>query len=311
MKHLQAWLSFILLGVVVNLWVPLPTSAQAVEKDIRDEAEEARRALELFLREQQVFFRKGELGLELGSFYSTDRRQEFVRVGAGVALAEVTNRSALTTFMARYVPLTHLEFDVEIPFGYAERNIDFGVVSSQADAFGLGDIVGRVRYQLWQERGARPALTLELNGKSVTGDEPLLGTGNWDVGVRITLIKTLDPVVFFGSLGYTHTLEREGRDPGDRIPISLGMGYSLNDRVSFNMQVIGAHVGKTKLKTAGDGVTRTSALEVISLQFGVTVLVTERLFIEPLVSFGLTDDAVDVVAGISIPFSFQGFLGRP
>ena len=108
-------------------------------------------------------------------------------------------------------------------------------------------------------------------------------------------------MVFFGRLGYTYTLERKGRDPGDEISYSIGMGFSLNDRVSFNMQAIGSYVGRTERD--GKDIPE-SSLEIFSLQFGVTVLVTRRLFVEPVVNFGLTDDATDVVVGVNIPFQF-------
>jgi hypothetical protein len=60
-----------------------------------------------------------------------------------------------------------------------------------------------------------------------------------------------------------------------------------------------------RTQCTGTGFTKqTSSLEIFSLQFGVTVLVTRRLFVEPVVNFGLTDDAVDVVVGVNIPFQF-------
>jgi Putative MetA-pathway of phenol degradation len=316
MKHCKTRLSLILIGVVVNLLASLPISAQPAEEDVRKEAEEARRSLELFLREQRVLFRQGEINLELDIFYSMDTGDELRTVVGSIAVpAKITNRSVFTTLIARYGLVNDLELDVEIPFfGYAEEKIDFRVERIQTmegirqierirtiDDQGLGDIAGRLRYQLWREQGARPDVILDLGGKSPTGDDPLLGTGHWSVAVGITLVKTLDPVVFFGRLGYTFTLKREGGDPGDEIHYSLGMGYSLNDRVSFNMQAIGAYVGQTQRD--GKEIPG-SSLEILSLQFSVTVLVTRRLFVEPVVNFGLTADAVDVVVGVNVPFQF-------
>ena len=124
-----------------------------------------------------------------------------------------------------------------------------------------------------------------------------LGTGHWTVGGGITLVKTLDPVVFFGRLGYTYTLERAGSDPGNDITFLSGMGFSLNDRVSFNMQVIGTFTDNAKLN--GRTITR-SSLESISLLLGVTVQVAKYWFVEPIVSLGLTDDAADVVLGFNV-----------
>jgi hypothetical protein len=148
-------------------------------------------------------------------------------------------------------------------------------------------------------------VVLELNVESPTsedlrfaGDERLLRTGEWEVGGEITLVKTLDPVVLFGRLGYTH---RFG-DLGDRVSASMGMGFSLNDRVSYNMQVIGAFVDRPDVDETTLG--GPSTLELVSLQFAVTVLVSRRLFVEPVVNFGLSDDAVDVVVGVNLPFQF-------
>ena len=137
------------------------------------------------------------------------------------------------------------------------------------------------------------------------GGDSLLGTGTWSLGVGITLVKTLDPVVFFGRVGYTYTFEHEGFDPGNEITFLAGMGFSLNDRVSFNMQVNGTfNTENTRLH--GRTITGSSQ-ESVNLQLGVTVQVTKHLFVEPIVSFGLTDDATDVVfgfnvVGIKLPF---------
>jgi Putative MetA-pathway of phenol degradation len=280
-----------------------PAASAEAEEDAQKEAEEARRAMEVFLREQLVLSRRGELSLELDTFYSTSTRDEFVRSDGGVALVKRTNRTVSSTFIPRYGIIDGLELDLAIPFGYAEEELDFGVGRSRTDDFGLGDIAGRLRYQLWPEVGARPALILDLEGKSRTRSARLLGTDFWNVGGGVTLVKTLDPVVFFGRLGYTATLERKGRDPGDEIRYEAGMGFSLNDRVSFKMQVVGAAVGRAEVngqEIAG------SSLDIISLLFAVTTRATRNLFVEPVVSIGLTDDTPDVVAGVDLVYQFWG-----
>jgi hypothetical protein len=289
--------------LLVHLLTSLPTPVRAAEEDPQKEAEETRRAMEVFLREQLVLSRRGELSLEFDTFYSTGTRNEFIPSDGGVALVERTNRTVSSIFIPRYGIIDGLELALAIPFGYAEEELDFGVARSRTDDFGLGDIAGTLRYQLWSEFGARPALILELEGKSRTRSAPLLGTDHWNVGGGVTLVKTLDPVVFFGRLGYTATLEREGRDPGDQIRYEAGMGFSLNDRVSFKMQVSGAAVGRAELN--GQEVSG-SSLDIISLLFAVTTRATRYLFVEPFVSVGLTDDTPDVVAGVDLVYQFWG-----
>jgi hypothetical protein len=271
------------------------------DRDVREEAEAAQRAMDIFLREQKVLIRRGEVGLELDTFYSTDTREDFVAVSGGVAQAEVRTRVAESTLILRYGLLNDLEADVRVPFVYADQKIDLGVTRLNLDDAGLGDVRAGLRYQVWRETAGTPDVVLSVEGKSRTGDEPLLGTGHWNVGGSIALIKTLDPVVFFGRLGYSATLEREGRNPGDEIFYQLGIGYSLNDRVSLSTQLIGAVIGHTELD---DTTVRRSDLDILSLQLGVTVLVTRKLFVEPVVNFGLSEDAPDVIVGLNLVYRF-------
>jgi hypothetical protein len=114
-------------------------------------------------------------------------------------------------------------------------------------------------------------VVLSVEGQAPTGDEPLLGTGQWNLGGSIALIKTIDPVVIFGGVGYTATVEPNDRDPGAEVFYQLGVGYSLNDRVSLSTQLIGTVIGHA---TRDDRTIRRSDLDILSLQLGVTVLVT-------------------------------------
>ena len=105
------------------------------------------------------------------------------------------------------------------------------------------------------------------------------------------------------NLGYT--FEHAGLDRGNQIAFLGGTGFSLNDRVSLSMQVNGIYDTEN---TELNGRTITgSSQESVSLQLGVTVQLTKHVFVEPLVSFGLTNDAPDVVfgfnvVGIKLPF---------
>lgn len=305
MQRLKRWLAIMLLSAVAPLLVPGPVAAQRPDdeqqaEDVQKQAEEAQKALEIFLREQRVFFRRGELALELGLFYSLDTKETFLRSDTTPVFAKITKRIVLPSLTIRYGLVNDLELDIVLPFyGFAEQETNVGTARLRMRDQGLGDITGLVRYQVWHERGASPDVIVDVRGKSHTGGgfDALLGTGEWSIGGGVTLVKTLDPVVFFGRLGYTYTLERAGLDRGNEIALLSGMGVSLNDRVSVSMQVNGAYTEHAKLH----GRTLTgSSLESFSLQLGTTVQVTKRLFVEPIVSFGLTDDAADVVVGVTL-----------
>jgi hypothetical protein len=290
------------------------TDSKEVEENRQKEAEEAKRMTELFLRNQSVFIRKGEFMVELNSFYNRNSRTTLVPIGGGVAVAQETRRFFDTAVIGRYGLLTDgLEVDLIVPvFIHAEQVSDFGLVRVSQKEEGFGDIGAALRYQVWYERGARPALVLDITGKSRTGGTGLTGTGTWNAGGGITLIKSFDPVVFFARLGYVYNFASETRDLGNIIDYRLGMGFSLNDRVSFNIQFSGAYVQPSKvegtgLAPGGGGfgpiVFSSRHVEMMNLVFTTTVMVTNNFFVEPIVGVGLTPESFTIV-GLRLPYRF-------
>jgi hypothetical protein len=286
------------------------------EEDRKKEAEEAQRLTELYLRNQSVFLRKGELMLEMNTFYNRNSFMNLVPINGGAAVVRETRRFFDTTLIARYGILTDgLELDVIAPvYIRAEAESDFGVGRLTERDEGFGDLRAALRYQLWYERGNRPSLVIDVEGKSRTGGTALTGTGTWNTGGGITLIKTMDPVVFFGRVGYTHNFSSQTRNLGDIVDYRIGMGFSLNDRVSFNVQLTGAYIGAGSISTeagvvgaigvgggAGPLFFSTRRIEMLNVIFTTTVLVTKELFIEPFVGVGLTEQSFTII-GIRIPY---------
>jgi hypothetical protein len=296
-----------------------PPSKQVNEADEnrQKEAEEAKRLTELYLRNQSVFLRKGELMVELDSFYIRNSRQELQRTNGSTDLLTTTRRFFDNSIIARYGILTDgLEIDLFVPaFIHAEVESDSSVGRTEQKETRVGDISAALRYQIWYERGARPSVVLDIEGKSRIGGTGLTGTGNWNAGGGVTLIKTLDPVVFFGRLGYTYNFASQTRDLGNIFDYRVGMGFSLNDRVSFNVQLTGALIGPTTVTTVdttgGTGtiggitpvVFSTRRTEIMNIVFTTTVMVTKKLFIEPLVAVALTEESFTIV-GVRIPYRF-------
>jgi hypothetical protein len=284
---------------------PAPTTPEVPTAGDREkEAEEVKRLQEFYLRNQSVFIKKNEFIAELNMFYSTDQRQEFLPIAPGVStLINTRRRFYDATLFGRAGIITDgLELDIFVPFiVHADQDIELVSGSSSTSSTGIGDIGGALRYQVWYERGARPGLIIDIGGKSRSAGNTLRGTNNINIGGGVTLLKSIDPVVFFGRLGYTETLPYGGQNLGSILEYSVGMGFALNDRVAFNMQLIGSLIGKSQIQNQTiDG----SSLEVASLQFSATILITRKLFIEPIVVIGMTQDAFDSTIGIRIPYRF-------
>ena len=289
--------------------------------DRQKEAEEAKRDIEEFLRRQKILFKPGELELEFNIIYGQDTAENtcfgfdvrFCAPGSPVTPKLIT-RTVDTGLVVRYGVIDNLEFNLRLPFGFIEQEQDFTPFEvpnpiRRRDNAGLGDISWALRYAAWREDGMLPDVNLNLDAKSITGDEDEgLGSGFWNVGGGVTLVKTIDPVVLFGSVGYTWTLERSGIDPGDQIPYSIGMGFSLNDRVSFSMSMNGAAVRRTEVNGREIG---GSGQDIDTFTVGTTIQVAKHLFVEPFVGFGLTEEATDFLVGISVPYQLPGNFPLP
>lgn len=280
--------------------------------DREKEAEEAKAQLDEFLRQQKLLFKPGELQLEVSVSYAQDTSENIFKF---------ETRSVNTSLTARYGLAEDLEFVLGVPFAFIEQEqgsspFVVGSTRTRTDNVGLGDISGSLRYAAWREEAIRPDVVLFLLGQSPTGDEDrglrlntlTLNAGHWNVGAGVTLVKTIDPVVFFGSLGYTATLEQRGIDPGDQIPYSIGMGFSLNDKVSISTVLAGAAVRRTEVngeESVG------SAREFATLQFITTAPLSKNLYLEPFVGVGLTEEASDFLVGISVLYRLEGRFPLP
>ena len=300
------------------------SSKEAAEKkegteNRQKEAEETKRLTELFLRNQNVFLRKGELMVELNTFYDRNSRIGFQPVPnptgnppTVVAVVRDTRRFIDNVILARYGILTDgLELDVIAPvFVHAEAETELGNLRAGQKESGVGDVSAALRYQAWFEQGARPGLIFDVVGKSTTGGTGLTGTGTWNAGGGVTLLKTIDPVVFFGRAGYLHNFQSKTRDLGDIFEFRAGMGFSLNDRVSFNMQASYTFIqASTTLGLApiagaiGRIVFSSRPTEIMNVIFTTTVVVTKKLTIEPFVGVPLTDQSFTIF-GLRLPYRF-------
>ena len=129
--------------------------------------------------------------------------------------------------------------------------------------------------------------------------------------------KVIDPVVLFGSLGYTYAFDATGLNqrrgsatlvevqPGDSLNFSMGFAYSLSYEVSLSASyqqsynfvsnfVFEEYSAESEDSTSSVVNTslglRTSSNRIVNLSFG----------------FGLTEDSPDVLLGISLPIDFAG-----
>jgi hypothetical protein len=125
------------------------------------------------------------------------------------------------------------------------------------------------------------------------------------LGANISFLKSLDPVVLFGSLSYQRTDSRNFEDvsrlePATTTVLSLGYAFALNDRLSLNSWIQTSVYSETRFE---DAVLREN--DFTSLQFGITARVAGGLYLQPNVGIGLNGIGSAFSVGLNIPMTFR------
>lgn len=177
------------------------------------------------------------------------------------------------------------------------------------DNSGIGDISATVWKSLLSEQADRPSLIASIRYVAPTGDGLAsalpLGSGFHSATVRVSAVKTVAPIAFYGELAYTRYLgetlngasvRRDGAfgfDLGANlavtpdISLTAGLAFDFEDGVTVNGWRI-------------DGSARTRGV----VEIGAGVLLRRNLFLIFTGAFGVTADAPDVALGVSLPFRF-------
>jgi hypothetical protein len=320
--------------------------------------EDDRRPIELAVLDQQgsVVTRRGQLTGELQFDYArADRNRAIFR---GIELVEAVlvgvfdineNRQDVLTASAslRYGLTDRLEIGVRLPYIYrADTSIIAPVMGSTLDdsaatidnsvkGNGVGDLELTARYQLLDAKGGRPYVIANLQAVFPTGSNPFAiprdafgrttraatGAGFYGISPSFTAILPSDPVVLFGTLGYTFNLPKdtdtrippviiEYVDPGDALSASAGIGIAFNQRTTLNLGYAHAWAFGTTTRTrliepteAWPDIREATSrdLQIGRLLFGVTYRATDRASVNWSVEVGATEDATDLRTSLRIP----------
>lgn len=243
----------------------------------------------------------------------------------------------LTTFTwalaARYGLTNRIELELRAPWVYrhdsiTKRNQDTGVQNPTkftSSGGGLGDIEAAIRYQFNLE--SAPYWIGGLRVKSDTGKSPFdqeldrnnifkdppTGSGAWSLEPNLTMIYPLDPAVLFATGGYTWNMKADAGidldndglandkiDLGDSFFLGMGMGFAVNDRLSFSLGI--NH--RTVFESSVNGRSSGEVLQLDSLTTGFSLRLSDRTSINMSLQAGLTEDAPDVQLNFGMPIMF-------
>ncbi|PBJ03617.1 transporter [Pseudomonas sp. ACN5] len=333
-------------------------SGSSYGQSLADDSQPAQSVSNLY-DEASGFFGGGKFSVETGITYSRyDTRQlvlngflalDSIFLGA-INLDRIKADTWTLDLTGRYNFNNRWQFDLNVPVVYRQSTYQSGGGNSGAANVTtedtvkqdptIGDVNFGIAYKFLDESANTPDAVLTLRVKAPTGKDPFgiklvrvdensnlavpesLPTGNgvWSITPGISLVKTFDPAVLFGSLSYTHNLEESFDDIssnpalktpgkvriGDSFQIGAGIAFALNEKMSMSFSVSDLVQRKSQLKEDGGDWQSVVSSDANAGYFniGMTIAATDRLTIVPNLSIGMTDDAPDFQFSLKFPYYF-------
>ena len=207
------------------------------------------------------------------------------------------------------------QLEVRVPYGWRGEGSSLGDGSHKTlSAFGVGDAEIEFSHQFLSEGAWRPDLVGAVTWRLPTGADPLKtthaavmnGAGAYEGVVRLTALKSVDPIVFFTSLSYGASLaihESFGRvRPGDAIDLLVGALLSLSPSTSLSVSLLQGFRAPTTI----DGAAIAGSDQVAAIvQFGVDQVITRRMLLDVSLGVGVTRDAPNYTFLVSLPIRFH------
>ncbi|HEK1009234.1 TPA: hypothetical protein SMP92_002510 [Pseudomonas putida] len=333
------------------------TTGSSYGQSLQDNSEPAQSVSNLY-DEASGFFGGGKFSVETGLTYTHYDTRALTLNGflaldsiflGNINIDRIKADNWTLDLTARYNVDQRWQFDINVPIVYRESTYSSGGAGGAAGVSSdgtvtrdptIGDVNFGVAYKFIDESENWPDAVATLRVKAPTGKDPYgikliqvagndnlavpedLPTGNgvWAITPGISLVKTFDPAVLFGSLSYTYNMEDSFSDIsptvntkvpgdvklGDSWQIGGGIAFALNEKMSMSFSVTDQFSRKSKIKPdGGDWQSITNSdYNAANFNIGMTFAASNNLTIVPNLSIGLTDDAPDFSFSLKFPYYF-------
>ena len=333
------------------------TSSSSYGQSLKDDSAPAQSVTNLY-DEASGFFGGGKFSLETGLTYSHYDTHQLILNGflaldsiflGSIGVDQVKADNWTLDLTGRYNFDQRWQLDLNVPVIYRDTTYSSaGAGNSTTDISEVdvkrnpmvGDINVGVAYKFLDETANRPDAIFTLRVKAPTGKDPYgiklqqsssndnlstpqsLPTGNgvWSITPGLSLIKTIDPAVLFGSIAYTYNMQNSFGDIsptegikvpgkvklGDTFQIGAGIAFALNEKMSMSFSVSDLIAMKSKVNQDGAGWQTISNSDANAGYFniGMTMAVSDKLTVVPNLSVGLTNDAPDFTFSLKFPYYF-------
>ncbi|WP_338524735.1 hypothetical protein NUH87_03465 [Pseudomonas batumici] len=326
-------------------------------QSLKDDSAPAQSVSNLY-DEASGFFGGGKFSFETGMTYTHYDTRALVLNGflaldsiflGNINIDRIKADSWTLDLTGRYNVAQRWQFDINVPVVYRDSTYSSGgaggaaPVSSDATVKRdptIGDVNFGVAYKFLDESENLPDAVVTLRVKAPTGKNPYgiklikdpgndnlsvpqsLPTGNgvWSITPGISLVKTFDPAVLFGSLSYTYNMQDSFSDIsptvnstvpgdvklGDSWQIGAGIAFALNEKMSMAFSFSDQFARKSKVKPSGQDWQSIpdSDYNAANFNIGLTIAATDKLTIVPNLAIGLTQDAPAFSFSLKFPYYF-------
>ncbi len=261
---------------------------------------------------------------------------------------QTTNDSGFYYTTLRYGLLPRLDAEIVVPWIERADKVTTVVTATPpanlTQTFnirggGIGDVEGTVRYQFNEGRNGWPIFVGGLRVVSNSGRGPFdvqynslgvaqklpTGSGFWQINPTFLALYPLDPVVFFGSIGYQHGFGRNidkffgtgqslvhvGKSyPGDSFTAAVGFAFSINSRFSYSLGYKHAYFEPSTnyflptMNLLHTFKSRTQAVNDGTLLAGASYRVNDHASLNLNFEFGVTADAPNDTVIFRVPYLF-------
>ncbi|KVT04053.1 hypothetical protein [Burkholderia ubonensis] len=264
-------------------------------------------------------------------------------------LGQTKSHQLMSDVDVRYGLTERISVDADVPYMYRTSTFMNGGAGGAANTLSdtsvnshaLGDVNFGLYYQFVKEHGSVPDIVGSLRVKAPTGTSPFgikllqadpnntnlvapsklpTGTGFWSITAGVSVLKTYDPVVLFGSVSYTYNVARSFSDIssvvgqtqpakvklGDIVQFGGGVALAFSERDSASIAYTMAIEPSTRTQAPGSSWQRVpgSQTTASTLGFGLNHVFNKHLTMNASVAIGLTPDAPNFVVGLRFPYTF-------
>lgn len=288
-----------------------------------DEKSEEEEELLTAAGREYTLLKKGTLGFEYNfsySYYSLDA------ISAIYTVNKFSNHNLSHSLFMEYALFDNLTLNMDIPFTFKHYDED----NESKWINDLGDFRFGLQFQPVKTSADKPAVILTSNLSCPTGRSPYeinsatdLATGNgiYSLSTGLSASKTIDPIIAFGSVGYTYNFTETGLnykygpseetikevDSGDYITASAGFAYSLSYMVSLNMSYQFSYAMDSTYRFRNEASPSQEVAggvsSIFSIGMGFRVAKTQSVITS--IAMGFTNDDPDFLISVRVPFELN------